>query len=120
MSRPRSLDFLSHSLSISLLLIVYRCSTCLKTESDCINTRRPFIHSRRSSSTVTSVADHNICFNAHILAHEKDRLLSSQILLKLCLPYKINFIRISSNTAVLLLLRISYTLLSLSRSKHLL
>jgi hypothetical protein len=124
MSRPHTLDFLPHSLSLSpfLLLIVYRCSTCLKNESDCINTCRPFIHRRRSSSSVTPVRDHNICLNAHILAYRKDRSLSSPISLKLHLPYKTTSIRISSNTAVLLLLRISCVLLSLSLffSKYLL
>jgi hypothetical protein len=63
---------------------------------------------------VTLVTDHNICFNTYILAYEKNRLLSSQILLKLRLPYKTSSIKIISNTAVLLLLRISYILLSLS------
>ena len=110
------------TLSLALFFIVYRCSTCLKNESDCISTRRPFIHRRRSSSSVTPVTDHNICLNTHILAYKKNRSLSSPVSLKLHLPYKTTPIRISTDTAVLLLLRISCVqlLLSLFLSKYLL
>jgi hypothetical protein len=122
MSRPLTLSFHSHSLSLSLspLLIVYRCSTCLKNESDCINTCRPFIYRRRSSSSMVPVTDHNICLNAHILAYERDRSLSSRISLEPRLSCKTTSIRISNNITVLLLLRIFCILLSLFLSKYLL
>jgi len=117
MSRSLILDFLSHSQLFSFFLIVYRYSTCLKNESDCINTRRPFIHRRWLSSAVTpTVTDHNICSNTKRSkidcnrtrfclrrAQQEEEEKKKNLALS-------HWVRISINISLLLLLQISYML----------
>lgn len=77
-SRPLTHGFLSHS----RLLIVYRCSTCLKNESDCISTRRLFIYSQWSSMSVVLVTDHNISFMIQMLVEVDEKKTREQTLIK--------------------------------------